>query len=431
MIRVTALFCCLALAFLAVSCGRETPVRKPPAKSGEKNSGKDDTRKSGSGGESKAKVDTTPIKDSSQGESESARLADRAIDIDFAVKGLTAKVVVEGLKNPHGLAFHPKTDALTVCDSGNGRVLIVDDGKLVEFATGFGTETSGGKGDMAAGENEYLIGPLSICWENFGRVPRLAVLDSGAPAGGEAVVFFEGPGPRYGTGDPTMPWRDPSGSGLDMDGNFTGLCLSVAHVYYFLSTTNDAQTRLMCLDTRDQQIRPWISSDEAGIKTNTPVQLRLVNHELRGLYMGEEGKSDGLMVFWMETNPDPEESWKLKGLVDPVGFDQFPELDRELAPGRGDIEPADGEVPGDAAAPEMERFVRRFVVVARGKSRGKGILARVTLNKGTEANIEPLAEGLPDPTHCAFGPDGKLYISCMGSERDKDKGIVIAVEGIK
>jgi len=58
-----------------------------------------------------------------------------------------------------------------------------------------------------------------------------------------------------------------------------------------------------------------------------------------------------------------------------------------------------------------------------------GRIARVRLHDNGQAQVTVIATQVPGPVHCAFGPDGRLYVTCLGDEIDKDKGLVISIKG--
>ncbi len=122
------------------------------------------------------------------------------------------------------------------------------------------------------------------------------------------------------------------------------------------------------------------------------------------LYSGAGGKDDGIVVAWDIPTKTPRTTWRLAGLVDPMGFDRIPGSDDLIV------------VDNNWALTEVK----------------KGNIARVTLPEGGGiAKIKLWGGRLHGPTSCAFGPDGTLYITELGEAFDTDKGSVIAITGIK
>ena len=63
-------------------------------------------------------------------------VAEEPIDIGLTLPYSTS-VFLDGLNNPSCVTFRPD-GTLTVCDSGNGRVILVsDDGEVTDYITGF------------------------------------------------------------------------------------------------------------------------------------------------------------------------------------------------------------------------------------------------------------------------------------------------------
>ena len=113
-----------------------------------------------------------------------------AEDLDIGLKGksMSARLVLGGLNNPSSVAFSP-SGVLTVCDSGNGQVLLVKDGKAEKYITDFTTEHW--KVDAETGKKRFKLGPLSSVWVDDST---LAVTNAGLGDGAENVLFFSGAG---------------------------------------------------------------------------------------------------------------------------------------------------------------------------------------------------------------------------------------------
>ena len=101
----------------------------------------------------------------------------RPVDVGLAT-GYAADLVTDGLTNPSGLSFSEE-GALAVCDSGKGRVILVDvdTGAALPYVTGFATEYW--KVDKKAGTKRFKLGPLSCLWLGGGI---LAVCGPDGPA---------------------------------------------------------------------------------------------------------------------------------------------------------------------------------------------------------------------------------------------------------
>ncbi len=306
-------------------------------------------------------------------------------------------VSLTGLKNPSCVTFSP-TGALTVCDSGHGRVLVVEGGAARAHVEGYSTEYW--KIDKETGQKRFKLGPLSALWLADGR---LLVTDAGLPDGKEVLRLHEGPGgPEDGVATNSVgpTTQDPADKG---EGNLTGMALSPGgrHVYV-CGQGADAASWVLKADLHTMELVPWASADEHGIEVNSPMQaLVLPNGNVLVLYSGKGGAADGVMVEWTAKGATPLVQWTLPGLVDPMGM--------ALVPGREN----------------------QFAVVDNNWSLTdvkQGKLARVTLPAGGgEALVTEVSADLRGPVSCAFGPDGRLYIAELGEEFDKTLGRVTSV----
>jgi len=136
------------------------------------------------------------------------------------VSGLKARTVASGLCNPSSVSFSPD-GRLTVCDSGNGRVLVMNGGKAEVLVDGFQTEYW--KVDAETGAKRFLLGPLSSVWVNDSTI---AITNAGVGDGQETVVFFDGAG-KATDGEPTNAVPPTSDDPADKgEGNLCGLSLS-------------------------------------------------------------------------------------------------------------------------------------------------------------------------------------------------------------
>ncbi|MEQ9409572.1 MAG: hypothetical protein RIK87_17690 [Fuerstiella sp.] len=324
-----------------------------------------------------------------------------AEDIDLGLKAqYKARLVLGGLTNPSSVAFSP-SGVLTVCDSGNGQVLLVKNGKAEKYITGFATEYW--KVDADTGAKRFKLGPLSSVWVNE---KTLAVTNAGLGDGAETVVFFDGAG-TVDDGKATNSVGPTSDDAADKgEGNLTGLSLSEdGSTIYVAGQGADAKTWVLSVDVATKKLGGLVSADEAGIEINSPMAtLPWARGSVLALYSGAGGKDDGLIVQWNVKTKKVMKKWNLPGLTDPMGF---------------------AAVPGS----------RQLVVVDNNWALTEvksGRLARVNLPKeGEDAKVRIIGDQLHGPVSCAFGPDGDLYVAQLGSEFDKDKGQIVAISGIK
>jgi hypothetical protein len=316
------------------------------------------------------------------------------IDIGLA-EDLRAKIVATDLNNPSSVSFRPGDGALTIADSGNGRVLVIESGRtrvlIDEMATEYWKKEP---------QDLYKIGPMATLW--LGR-EGLLVAEGGLPDGQDWLSFYRMRSDSAELDGYSTVIGPTTDDAADLgEGNYIGLCRD-GDTIWACCHGNDKKTWIARCNLAERTIEPWISSDDGGVATNSPMQALMWRGNLMVLYSGEGGKEDGLLVEWNTTTKKPLKQWKLKGLVDPMGM--------AWVEGR--------EQPTLVVTDNNWDLTK----VKKGK------LALVTLTD-TAAEVTVIADNIPGPVNCAFGPDDRLYIACLGSEFDKNKGMVIAVDGI-
>jgi hypothetical protein len=317
---------------------------------------------------------------------------------DIGLRGeLKAHLVAEGLCNPTHVSFNPNGGALTICDSGNGRILVIDRQTTV-LREGFATEYWK---KISVTENFFKIGPLFALWVD---AEKLAIGDGGLADGKESVFFFK-EGAGRGSTNALAPTSDPPRATDPGEGNFVGPVLAPdGNTIYAASHGDDEKSWIVAIDVKARTLRPLFSSDESGIKVNAPMQCLLVRDNLLVLYSGAGGVEDGLVVEYDLKTFKPVDQWKLPGIVDPMS----------IAP-----------IPGK---------VDEYIVTDNNwdlRSVKSGKLARVKLSPRLGAEVEVIADQLKGPVYCAFGLDRRLYVTCLGEMYDQDKGMVLAISGIK
>jgi hypothetical protein len=173
---------------------------------------------------------------------------------------------------------------------------------------------------------------------------------------------------------------------------------------YAASHGDDTKSWIVAIDVKARTLRTLFSSDELGIGLNAPMQCLLVRDHLLVLYAGAGGVEDGMVVEYDLETRKVVDQWKLPGVVDPMG----------IAP-----------IPGK---------VDEYIVTDNNwdlKSVKNGRLFRVRLEPRRGAEVEVIADQVKGPVHCAFGLDRRLYVTCLGEMYDQDKGMVLAISGIK
>ncbi len=311
-------------------------------------------------------------------------------------KSISAQVVAKGLMNPSCVSFSPKGE-LTICDSGNGRVVVQRDGKLVDYVTGFDTEYW--KVDKKSGKKRFKLGPLSAVWVG----ETLVVSDGGKKDGQETLLFFsKGGDASSGKASNTMV---PEGvAAAKGEGNLTGIAVTADKKSLFLCGQGaDDHSWLLKCDVASKKLSTFASADMNGITTNSPMQvLDWDANSILALYSGKGGADDGLIVKWDKTTAKPLGQWPLKGLTDPMGMARCPGSDDLMV------------VDNNWALTKVKQ----------------GRLARVSLGANGEATVKILDVSLMGPVSCVFGPQGDLFIAQLGTEFDSTKGEVLRVSGL-
>lgn len=321
------------------------------------------------------------------------------------VEGYSAYVVADGMKNPSFISFHPDGRP-TVCDSGNGRVVIIENGKLTPVVDRLHTEYWKVYNDDAGNEiKAFKIGPLTAHWLSL---YKLVLSDAGLKDGEESLVTYQispdGPSQnkilgRTNTVPPT------TNDELDLgEGNLSGMCIMPDNdTYYVCGQGYDGKSWVLGGSLEKGTLEPMMSADENGIDVNSPMQVVPYSDNILVVYSGAGGVDDGLIVEWNPKARQPVNQWQLPGLIDPMSLAQ---------------------VPGSS---------NRFVVTDNNWSLTQvnpGKLAIVTLEPEKDAQIETIATNVQGPVHCAFGPDGRLYVCCLGEKFDSNLGHVLAITGI-
>lgn len=327
------------------------------------------------------------------------------VDIGLA-EGYTAHVVASGLKNPSYVTFHPHSSALTIVDSGNGRVLKVVDGVQWPILTGLATEWwKVYKNSEGQEISAYRVGPLAAHWL---RGDQLVVTDAGRPDGEEALITFQisskGEAPkviaRTNTVGPTT--ADPVDLG---EGNLSGLTvLPDNDTYYVCGQGFDGKSWVLGGSLKSGTLKPLFSADDHGITVNSPMQALVWRGKVLVVYSGAGGKDDGLLVEWDPETRTPVNQWPLPGLADPMCIAQVPGQDDQFA-------------------------ITANNWALEGVNHGK--IALVTLGAEGAVETDVIADRIFGPVHCAFGPDGRLYVTSLGTQLDSDKGEVIAIAGFE
>lgn len=324
----------------------------------------------------------------------------RPAELELA-EGYRAAIVAENLNNPSFVSFRPGDGALTIVDSANGRVLVVENGEQKPIIDGMATEYWK---KLEDGTPAYKVGPLAAIWLS---PSRLAVTDAGNPDGQETVAVWQiseqGPAGnklklRTGSIGPTGGGETDKG-----EGNFCGMTLMPdGRTLYVCSHGNDKKTWVLRGDLKTGELETALSADDNGIEINSPMQALPWRGNLLVLYSGGGGKDDGLIVEWDLKTGKPARQWKVPGVLDPMGIAQLPGTDNQFA-------------------------ITDNNWALTGVNQGRVLIA--TLGESENAEYTTVASGLLGPVSCAFGTDKRLYVTCLGKHYDNNEGVVVAIEG--
>ncbi len=304
--------------------------------------------------------------------------------------------IVSGLTNPSGVSFGP--DGQMAVGDARGKVVVVRDGKPSDYLVDFPTE-HWKKDDE--GNKWYKVGPLSTLWMG----DTLVVADSGREDGLETIKFFNGSGSAV-DGSSTNSIGPTSDDEADKgEGNLTGMCLSNGRDrIYVCGQGYDGKSWVLSVDIATMKMTTLLSADDNEIATNSPMQAVMKSDgKLLVLYSGKGGAEDGRIVEWDVMKKTPSKQWTLPGLVNPMGMAKISDDRLAVVENNWDL-----------------------------KSVKSGRVAVVTLGDGEAATVEPLdGVSLNGPVSCAFGPDGRLFVSQLGEKFDGEEGSVVAISGVK
>lgn len=302
------------------------------------------------------------------------------------------ETVLDGLDNPCGIAVHPKTGTVYVSDSGAGKIIRIVKGKAEDVVVGFKTDVYG-KGPM------YNIGPLGLA---FWGESTLVVGGGDLIDGEDSLRFFNLPpegSPAVKVGDAIKSFNMPATADLKAEGNF-----------YALAVLPDG----VVITSNGDDTKGWLVKCKAGTKDGKP----------------EIGPFERFIATKEATNVDA-----------PVGIAVGPK--GELVVGQmGEINvPKDGLLtfynPKDGKMlMNMETGLYDITALAYGKKAPSQLYALdYAWMKGDEGGLFQLiakSEGgkstvtakklasLDKATAMAFGADGALYVTVIGTGKEGD-----------
>ncbi len=329
----------------------------------------------------------------------------------LAVSAVEAKepaieTVLDGLKNPSGVAVQPGTGHIFVSDSGAGRIVRITPDGHEAVITDFPLDVYG-KGTYEA-QTKFDIGPLGLA---FLDKETLVVGGGGLPDGEELVRVYTVPEPGKSIQADAMKYKlGPIGPGDDSvmgEGNYFGVAVSNIGDAIFVTCNGD--------DTKG-----WVA--KAEVTDGVPGKLTpyIKTKELTGVDApgGATFSNEGyLVVTQIGAVTEPGDS--LLTFYDPTSG----ELLLNLKTGLHDLV-------GTAYNPKSGLLYG--VDFAWGENAADGGLFRLDATKENGVKAVKIAS-LDKPAALAFGPDGTLYAAVFGSPTagsEKPPGKLIRVTGL-
>ena len=290
------------------------------------------------------------------------------------------EVVLDGLKNPCGVAVQPGTGHVFVSDSAAGKIVRVVDGKTEDVIIGSAQDVYG-KGP------KYDIGPLGI---TFLDKQRLATGDGGYKDGEEYVRVFKVPEPgqsalSYDEGTTIGPIEESEN--IKAEGNLYGIVATNAAIFVTCNgdDTKGWVARATVNGTKFGPLERFIATKEA-VNVDAPVAITV---SPRGeVVVGQMGEisvgNDSLLCFY-NANDGKLLMNKETGLHDITDL---------------------------AYSPKGHLYATDFAWSALDEG-GLFRLDREIVEG--EQQVSPVKiTGLDKPTAMAFGKDGELYITVIG-----------------
>ena len=290
------------------------------------------------------------------------------------------EVLLDGLKNPCGVAVQPETGIVFISESAAGRVVRMVDGAVEEVITG-------SSGDVYGKGPKYDIGPLGIV---FLSKNRLAVADGGFPDGEEFIRVFEVPE----SGQPAVTYETGIKVGpisatdeIKAEGNFYGIA-ATENAIFVTCNGDDTKGWISKADmqgTEFGELKRFIATKESTTPpTDAPVAITV---SPRGeIVVGQMGEitvaNDAKLNFYNANN----------GKV---------LLDRDT--GLHDITAL-------LYSPKGHLYALDFAWI----DTAQGGLFRLDDDKDNGINPVKIV-GLDKPTCMAVGTDGSLYVTVIGS----------------
>jgi hypothetical protein len=205
------------------------------------------------------------------------------------------ETVLEGLKNPCGIAIQPETGDLFIADSGAARIIRVVDGKAENVIVDFPLDVYG-KGPM------YDIGPLGLA---FVDKDTLVVGGGGKPDGEELLRVYQVPekGAEAIKADDMLSSNAlPATDDIKGEGNFYALAIAGDHVFVTCNgdDTKGWVSRALLEGNKTKSFERFIATKEAT-EVDAPVGIA-IEPTAGHLAVGQMGEitvpGDSLLTFY-------------------------------------------------------------------------------------------------------------------------------------
>lgn len=302
-----------------------------------------------------------------------------------ALAEVKVETVVDGLKNPCGVAIQPETGHVFVSDSGALRTVRVVDGKIEEVVTAFSKDTY-------EADPKLEIGPLGL---TFLDKETLVVGGGGKRAGEDELLIYKLPsaGEKPQLADAAkFRFQIAAGENVVGEGNFFGVAATKSAIFV-VSEGESAKGWICKADvngTKVENFRRFIATKEAtGIGTPSAVTI-----SPRGdVIVGQRGQSstpkDSQLSFFSARDGALLASYA-------IGLDDIRAL--AYSP-KGQLYALDGMW----SEPDSGGLYQLIAVRGVGEPR---------------VRAKKIAE-LDRPSAMAFGIDGTLYITLIGDSAGK------------
>ena len=305
-----------------------------------------------------------------------------------------AKVVLEGLNNPCGIAIQPETGEVFIADSGNYQIVKLGVGEAEPVITDFPKDVYG-KGP------KVNIGPLGLL---FLDKDTLVVGGGGQPDGAELLRVYKLPedGKPIKADATVAAFALEETEDIKGEGNFYALASDGEYVYVTCNgdDTKGWVSRATIKDGTLTDYERYLATKEAT-EVDAPVGIAMSPGEQGGyIVVGQMGEisipGDSLLSFYTADK-------KLK---------------LNIETGLHDI-----------CAVAYSKRKRMYVLDYAWADTTQGGLFQIVEDKEADNGIKTVKiMSLDKPTAMAFAPDGALYITVLGEAEDANsKGQLIKI----